>query len=463
MPSIYGLLNVGKSALLTQQKAIDITGNNIANVNTPGYSRQRLTIEQNSPVRVDGQTMGTGVSADSQIQRFYDQFLNAQLSTENQNLGRWEAQKSALKKAELMFDESTGYGLSSAINEFFNAWQDLSNNPSGVAERTTLISSAQYLAESFNQINSSLNQLKADIDDHVDDIVGNINDIADQIADLNLKVTQLEVSGYNANDFRDERDQLVLELSQLIDINSFEDGDGNVTVMVGEGKPLVEGSSTWHLVTSNNGGVQDVNWESSNGTLTNITSQISGGEIKGWTEARDEIIDGYITQLDDLANTMRTSVNTLHTGSVDLNGTTVTELFFTGTSASDMAVNNALVADSDLIGAAAAGEGIPGGNSTAIAIANLQNTASMGGSSTFNEYYNSLVGNVGADVQAADFNFSHQTTMVQDLENYRQEVSGVSLDEEMVNLIQFQHAYNAAAQLITMADEMLDTLMSIAR
>ena len=463
MPNIYGLLNVGQSALLTQQKAIDITGNNIANVNTPGYSRQRLIIQQNSPVRVDGQTMSTGVSADPRIQRFYDQFLSAQLSSENQNMGRWEAQKSALEKVELMFDESTGYGLSSAINEFFNAWQDLSNNPSGVAERTTLISSAQYLAESFNQIDSNLNQLKGDIDTHVNDIVGNINDIADRIAELNLKVAQVEVSGHNANDFRDERDQLVFELSQLIDINSFEDGDGHITVMVGEGKPLVEASSTWDLVTSNNGGVQEINWESSNGTLTNITAQISGGEIKGWTEARDGIIDGYMTQLDELANTMRTSVNALHSGSVDLNGTTVTELFFTGTGASDMAVNNALVTDSDLIGAAAAGEGVPGGNGTAIAMANLQSAASMGGGSTFNEYYNSLVGKIGADVQSADFNFSHQTIMVQNLENYRQEVSGVSLDEEMVNLIKFQHAYNAAARLITSADEMLDTLMSIAR
>jgi flagellar hook-associated protein 1 FlgK len=131
MPNIYGMLNVAKSALLTQQKAIDITGNNIANVNTPGYSRQRLLIQQNSPVRVDGQTMSTGVSADPQIQRFYNQFLSAQLIGENQNMGRWEAQQSALEKAELMFDESNGYGLNGAINDYFNAWQDLSNNPSG--------------------------------------------------------------------------------------------------------------------------------------------------------------------------------------------------------------------------------------------------------------------------------------------------------------------------------------------
>lgn len=462
MPNIYGMLGVAKSALLTQQKAIDITGNNIANVNTPGYSRQRLLIQQNSPVRVDGQTMSTGVSANPQIQRFYNQFLSAQLIGENQNMGRWEAQQSALEKAELMLDESNGYGLSSAINDYFNAWQDLSNDPSGVAERTSLLSSAQYLAESFNQVNGSLNQLKTDIDAHVDAIVTSINDIADRIAALNLKVTQVEVTGHNANDFRDERDQLVFELSQMIDINSFEDGDGHVTVMVGNGKPLVEGSSTWALTTAHNGGVQDVYWESSNGALTNITSQVSGGELKGWIEARDVVIADYLTRVDTLASAIRTGVNTQHALGIDLNGAAGLQ-FFTGTSASNMAVNSAIVADSDLIAAALAGEGLPAGNGNAIAIADLQSAATMTGGSTFNEYYNSLVGKVGADVQAAHFNFDHQTTMVQNLENYRQEVSGVSLDEEMVNLIKFQHAYNAAARLITQADEMLETLINIAR
>jgi flagellar hook-associated protein 1 FlgK len=138
MPNLYGLLNIGQSALLTQQKAIDITGNNIANVNTPGYSRQRLVIKQANPVRVDSLTMSTGVSTDPGIQRFYDQFLGAQLSDENASLGRWEAQKEALEKVELMFDEAKGYGLSSAMNEYWNAWQDLSSFRRGRADHLTV-------------------------------------------------------------------------------------------------------------------------------------------------------------------------------------------------------------------------------------------------------------------------------------------------------------------------------------
>ncbi len=461
MANLLGLMNIGQSALLTQQKAIDITGNNIANVNTPGYSRQRLVIQQGSPTRVDGLTMSTGVTADPGIQRFYDQFLTAQLGSENESLGRWEAQKEALEKAELMFDEAGGSGLSNAMNEYWNAWQALSNNPSGVAERTTLISVGQHLSAVFNQTYANLSNLQQDIDTHVDAMVADINGIAQQIADLNQKVVQVETSGHNANDFRDERDQLIFELSKLINVNAYEDGDGFVNVDIENGKPLVQRAATWNLTTADNVGVQDVFWESSDGTTVNITPNISAGELKGWIEARDVHLNDYMTQLDTLANNLRTSVNAAHNAGFDLNGAAGLD-FFTGTGAVDLAVNAAVAADTDLIAAAAAGEGLPGGNGAAIAIANLQNSATMPGGSTFDEYYNALVGKVGADVQAADINHNHQQSMVQGLENYRQEVSGVSLDEEMINLVKFQHAYNAAAKLITTADEMLDQILALA-
>jgi flagellar hook-associated protein 1 len=462
MSNINGLLSIGQSALLTQQKAIDITGNNIANVNTPGYSRQRLTIKQNSPVRIDNQTMSTGVTADAGIQRFYDQFLSAQLIGENENLGRWEAQKQALERAELMFNDSESNGLSNAMGEFWNSWQDLSNNPSGVAERTSLISAGQYLSTTFNDTYNNLADLKGDIDTHVTNIVGDINEMGDRIAELNRKVKQVEVTGHNANDFRDERDQLVFELSKLIDIQSFEDGSGNINVSVGNGKPLVDGTSTWNLSTADNGGVQNVFWQASDSTTVDITANINSGELKGWIFSRDDTVAGYLDRLDALAAKIIEDVNSLHSAGTALDNTSGVA-FFTGSGAVDIGVNSAIEANSDLIAAAGAGEGLPGGNSTAIAIADLQAAATMTGGGTYDEHYNSLVGKVGADVQAANFSQNHQSAMVENLEQYRQEVSGVSLDEEMVNLIQFQQAYNAAAKLITTADEMVDTLMGMVR
>ncbi len=465
MASINGLMNIGQSALLTQQKAIDITGNNIANVNTPGYSRQRLVIQQNSPVRADDLTMSTGVTADRGIQRIYDQFLGAQLNGEHENLGRWEAQENALEKTQLLFDEASGMGLSSAMSEYWNAWQALSNNPQGIAERSSLLSAGQHLSTTFNQIYNNIGKLQENIDSHVDQIVSEINQITSQIADLNTKIMQVESNGHNANDYRDERDQLVFNLSKMVDINSFEDGSGSVSVMVGNGRPLVEAGRTWNLTTVNNGGVQDIHWQNHDLTTADITTQINSGELRGWVEARDVMLPNYLTELDTLANNIMTEVNNLHSSGVTLDPITTTGVdFFSGTNAGNMAVNTSIESNLDLITAANnTTDGLPGGNSIAIAIANLEGAATMPGGSNFSDYYNSLVGRVGSDVQAANFSHDNQKTMVSRLENHRQEVAGVSLDEEMVNLVQFQHAYKAAAKLITTADEMLTSLMAMVR
>jgi flagellar hook-associated protein 1 FlgK len=467
MPNIYGLLTIGQSALLAQQKAIDITGNNIANVNTEGYSRQRLNLVQNSPVQVDGLTMSTGVSARQNIQRFYDEFVTSQINTENESLGRWEAQKSALEKVELMFDETSEYGISAAMSEFWNAWQELSNNPSGTVERTALLSSASYLTDIFNQTSESLTAFRSEIDTSVVDVVEQVNSIADKIAELNLKVTEVEVTGHNANNYRDERDMLLKELSSLIDIQSFEDEQGQVSVVVGGSKTLVEKSTTWNLNTIDNGGVQDVFWESSNGTNINITTQIEDGELKGWIETRDNLLPGYLSELNTMAATLVSSVNTIHNAGTTLDGTTTTGVNFfdpAGTTAATIAVDSGVLGNTDLIAAADASEGVPGGNGAAIDIAELQNTTQAAlGNATFDDFYSSLVGTIGNDVTTADFNYNHQTTMLNQLENQRQEISGVSLDEEMVNLVKFQHAYNAAAKLITTTDEMMQTVLGLVR
>jgi flagellar hook-associated protein 1 FlgK len=462
MPNIYGLLNVGRNALIAQQKAIDVTGNNIANANTPGYSRQRVIFEQSPPIREYGGSMSTGVTVDQHIQRFFDPFINAQINAENENLGRWDAQKTALEKVEVMFDEMSGFGLNGAMADFWNAWQDLSNNPAGHVERTSMLSAGQYLTTTFTQLRQNVVGVQEDIDGHVENIVNDINLMANQIAELNRKIVQVEVSGHNANEYRDDRDALVKNLAELIDIDSFEDGNGNMTISIGQGKPLVEATSTWPISTAMVSGSQVVNWEDSSGTTTDITSRINGGELKGWIEVRDNIIQGYIDDLDELATGIINEVNALHSAGYALDGSQ--NNFFTGSDASDMAINPGIVADVGLIAAASDVAALPGDNSTAIAIADLQSQLTMsGGSSTFDDFYSGLVGEVGSDVRTANLNYDHQEALVLHLENYREEVSGVSLDEEMVKLVQFQHAYNAAAKLITTTDELLDSLLAIKR
>jgi len=461
MSNVFGILNTGRTALLTQQKAIDVTGHNIANVNTDGYSRQRVNMETNEPYSSQPGQTGTGVRA-AEIQRIYDRFLGAQINNENQNLGNWETQKGVLERVEIIFDESSGYGLNQAMSEFWNAWQDLANNPSDYAGRAALLAKSETMTATFNNIYLNLEQIQTDIDTSIMGTVKEINSIAERIAGLNQKIALTEVGGQNANDYRDSRDLLLKELSLKINIDSFENSDGKVTVLVAGGRPLVENISSWNLSIQPDvdSDFQDIAWTDSDGNLVDITDSISGGKLKGWLEARDVTIPDYLSKLDNLAEGIITEVNDLHKAGLGLNDVSVAgRNFFAGTTATNMAVD---VDDVNNIAAAGSFDGLPGGNSNAIEIANLQNALKMNSdTATFDDYYNSLVSDVGSGVQKATVNFDHQSSMVTHLDNYRESVSGVSLDEEMVNLIKFQHGYNAAARLISVADELLDRVISM--
>lgn len=459
MSNIIGLLDIGSRALLAHQKAISITGHNIANVNTPGYSRQRVNLSTSPGMTSMPGQMGTGVRA-SDIQRIYDQFLGSQINTESYNQGKWEAQKSSLERVEIIFDETTGFGLNQAMGDFFNALQDLSNNPAGHTERQVLLAKSEIMTETFNKISSDLNQLQNDLDSNIEGTVIEINTIAGEISDLNFKIGDIEKSGQNANDLRDKRDLYLKELSSMIDISSFEGNDGQVTVSVGSGTPLVQPPYAFSLSTATNAsGHENVLWVNRDGSTVDITNDISGGKLKGWIDVRDVTIENYKTSLDNLASSMITEVNNLHTGGFDLNSVAGVN-FFTGSLASDISVNPVIAGDVNLI--AASGTGAPGDNSNAIAIANLQNSLLMsGGTSTYDDFYNSLVSDVGIAVRSAQVNYDHQTAMVSSLDNYRESIAGVSLDEEMVNLVKFQHAYDAAAKLISAVDEMMDTVMNM--
>lgn len=462
---VYGMFNVARTALITQQKALDVTANNIANVNTEGYSRQRVTLEQNEPVRYEGGTLSTGVQARREIQRVYDRFLNAQIADAESQSGRWDAELESLEKAELMFDEVSGYGLNDALSTFWNSWQELANNPDGYTERATLIADTQNLTDVFNSLSEGLGNVQADSDLSVIGAVDDVNTLTREIAQLNLEIAKVEVGGFSANEFRDQRDMRLKELSSLIDVNSFEDADGFLTITTANGNTLVDRTSSWTLTThENTEGHQDVFWVSSTGTEKNLTDDISTGKLKGWIEVRDTTIPDYLSQLDDMAATIASEVNGLHTTGLTLetapNDTGIA--FFTGSTAGDIAINVDIADNPNLIAAASAGESLPGGSNNAVLIAELQNDTLMnGGNATIDDFYNSLASQVGGDVAQAQVNSDHQSTVSLQLATYREEISGVSLDEEMIGLVQYQSAYNAAAKLVSAVDEMLATLIDM--
>jgi flagellar hook-associated protein 1 FlgK len=461
MTTIPGLLSIGSKALMAQQKGINVTGNNIANVNTPGYSRQRLNMSSDVPIMTGNGLMGSGVKA-NKVERVYQRFLGVQINHETQSLGQWEAHKDALERVELIFNESGGYGLNQVMSEFWNAWQDLTNNPSGSVERTVLVAKSEMLTATFAKNYEDLQKIQRDMDWNIEGAVEEINRLSENMVDLNQKIIQVESGGHMANDYRDQRDLVLKELSELIDINSFEDANGGITVSVGRGQALVEGTHTYKLSTqANAGGHQDVTWLDSSGNTVIISNNISKGKLKGWLDARDVDIENSLNKLDTLAQNLMTEVNGLHATGYGLDGSTGND-FFTGTaSAAGIQVNPLITNDTNLIAAA---EGIdkPGDNGNAIAIANLQEALTMNGSTTtFGAYYDSMVSDAGLAVQQATSYYDHQSQMVLQVENYRESISGVSIDEETVNLIKYQKAYQAAAKLINTADEMMETILAM--
>ena len=469
MPDIYGILNVATRSLLTQQKAIDVTGQNIANVNTPGYSRQRVVMEPSTPINFEPGQMGTGVKA-AEIQRIYDSFIGGQISGENSKLGQWEATESGLSRIELIFNESSGAGLEEAMSQFWAAWQDLASNPSGYPERTALLTRSQTLARTFNTMSANLEQIQRDYDQTIVGTVDEINGISRQIVDLNEKISQVEIAGQNSNDYRDQRDQLLKELSKLIDINTYENDQGQVTVMTASGNPLVQSPYAYELSTiTNTEGFQDVVWMNRSGATIDITDSIESGELKGWLDVRDGFAQDYMDRLDELASTMIAEVNAIHQTGFGMTIDSATRrsgngaaLFRRHYGRHDGSRCRPLQGMSIGSPPSATAATVPGDNTNAIEMANLQGRLTMNGTSTtFDSYYSALASGVGNDVSNASANADYEDAMVSHLENYRESVSGVSLDEEMVNLVKFQHAYQAAAKLITTVDDMLNTVLNM--
>ncbi len=463
MANIGGLLDIGKSALLTHQQSLNVTGHNIANVNTPGYTRQRVNLAANTPLNSAPGQMGDGVVA-VDIQRVYDRYIDGRITTEKQSFGRWEAQKNALERVEIAFDEADGYGLSGSMTAFWNAWQDLSNSPAGHTERVSLVSQARFLAGAFNKSAADLEQQQVDLDAAVKGGIEDVNRLASEIADLNQKIGEVETGIQNANDLRDRRDTLVGRLAELIDINTFENGQGRLNISVGNGRPLVDNSQAWRLGTTPNAdGHLSVTWIDANNTANDISASIQGGRLMGWLDVRDAVIPDYRGRLDDLANELATAVNTVHAAGFDLYAA-AGQIFFSGSTAADIGVDSLVAADPNRIAAAATAAGVPGDNAVAVAMADLQHASTMeGGTTGFDDFYRSIVSDVGSQVRsAADFS-EHQSAMLTSLDTYRESVSGVSLDEEMLNLIKFQHAFDAAAKLVTTVDEMMQTIMDMTR
>ncbi|OPY12145.1 MAG: Flagellar hook-associated protein 1 [Syntrophus sp. PtaU1.Bin005] len=454
MNSISGSIYSVLSALNTYSAAIDVTSTNIANAESAGYSRQTAVISEK--LAADGTGYGVDVST---IKRAYDSFLTAQLRRASQDLGKSNVEVEMFRAIEAVFTDSENTGLSKAMSQFWNAWQGLVNDPSSPTARSVLASSSDTLAKTFNSTSSDLSAISLKMDDGIHETVEEINKLTRQISDTNQKIIAMEASGLSANSVRDHLDSLVQELSSLAEINISTNDAGQINVQMANGKPLVEGTSTWMLSAEKdaNTGLLDVTWLDTEGNSIVVTQSVTRGKLAGYLEARNELAS-YQDQLDALAVSMMDQINTLHQGGYDLYGSSGAA-FFSGTGAADMKVQAAILNDPGKIAAASAGGGT-GGSANAEAIAELQTSFLMNGTSTYSDYFNAMVGNIGSAVQAAEIDNEGLSNAQTFYTNQCLSVSGVSVDEEMARLVLYQNAYDAAAKLMTVFDEMMQTLIA---
>jgi flagellar hook-associated protein 1 FlgK len=581
MSGISMLLNIAREAMMAQQKGIDVTGHNIANVNTPGYTRQALILQSNEETSLARIKLGYGVNAASVVQ-YFDLFTTKNINQKTSSLSEYETQKSILDYVQGLFNEETGSGLNKDMADFWNAWQNLSNNPEGIPERTALLHKAQNMCNEFQMIQNNLIQTKNQMNVNLTAGIEETNTVIEQIARLNQQIVQAETIGTRANDLRDRRNNLIQNLSQLMDISYLEKDYGAVTVNTQSGVALVEGDSYWSLSQQGD----RIYW---NNIRSDVSNQLTGGKIGAWLDLRDNILPQYIANLDELAGTMIQQVNDLHYRGYTLDGQTNKYFFIPSTFPSDVTygtwggtsiassggvyANTAPAGTFQFTVTSAAGTGQvgtdaitlgwtgPGGtsgsinldssyepgtlvnvsqglqiilgngtvvngdtfsinvvpgtpcpnfagasatialssdventpaniaasqsndptetgnNQNALAIQALSDaptsirkwtynnrglTQSSGNSfETMEQYYNVLVGDIGMLTDEANQNQKFYETMINQLNDLRDSVSGVSLEEEMINMMKYQFGFLAASKLVSTLDQMMQTLIQV--
>lgn len=614
MPGIYMAMEIARKAMFTNQMAIQVTSNNIANVNTPGFSRQEAVItEANAMSSTPGQ-IGLG-SIVTGIRQIVDSLTEGQLATENGTFASLDYTAGAIGQVEGIFNDTTGASLADRVNEYFNAWDDLSANPQGTAERQSVVSTAELLTAEFRRVDYQLTTLKENANKDVASIVGEVNQIVTEIAGFNRDIKVAILQGQQPNDLRDQQRVLLKKLAEKIGYTSFTDPLGQVNIYVANGKALVDGEQAGNLVAdvdpnnSESGLIYGIKvrlpgQNSPIAVLDSITGYITTGELGASLQFRDGYLDTVRDRVDQLAYAINTQTNAQHytgyglaTGTpptvptgkeffiplpsmldaarnfqvnpdmsanlnnvaaagptrasgsivftavpavtpasgppppftppgvtvdgvtydffdssvgaygggnvgIDVRGMSTPAEVASALAAASAGSNTAMVAKGGVVMILAAangsaGNGIaiakngddpsnrivlsgaqtaggvdsptppppPGDNRNAVIMAGLRNVKIpfLADGTSIPDYIAGLVGQIGSETKGVDQDLQHQKVVVNYLETRREEVSGVSLDEEMTNLIKFQRGFQAATKMISIIDSLLEDVINLRR
>jgi flagellar hook-associated protein 1 len=445
MGGLNTALYTGVQGLEVAQGALDATSNNIANSNTPGYTREIPQITENAENLSGGQVVGGGVTLNG-LQSVRDELLNLQIQQQTSAQSSVDTQSSSLQQIQTYFG-STGDDIASALSSFSASIAQLSASPSDAAVQQGVVSSGQNLARAFNSTANGLTSAQTSADAEVSQTVSQINTLTQQIAQLNGEVQQLTAAGQDGGTVEDQRDQLVQQLSQLTGISVSQSSSGEV-ITTGNGSPLVVGTQSFALQTTTGpNGLQQVLDSQGN----NITTSIQGGQLGGAIQIRDQVIPGYLTQLNTLATQFATAFNTAQGQGFDSNGNPGQNFFTVPAGAGAAAGISVAITNPALI--AVSSDGSPGSNGN---VANLSASLSnpLPSGQTPAQAYASLVFQVGNDTSNASTESSAIGQNLLQLTNEQSSVSGVNIDEETTNLIRFQTAYEAAARIVSTVQQL---------
>jgi flagellar hook-associated protein 1 FlgK len=474
MLGLFGTLNLSSRSLQVQQQGIEVAGHNLANVNNPAYARQRVAITSATAITTqNGLIEGAGADV-ATIQQIRNDILDGQIVNENSVTGSLEAQQEALQYAQSNLGQSIDRGatgaegaaaapglgqhaIGDALTDLFKSFQSLSAQPSSTAERDLLLKNATALTEQFNATDKRLGELNDSLNTAVQSDVSDVNSLLGDIAKLNEQIVRAEAPGDGtANDLRDARQAKLEELGKLVKFDTAPGDSGAVNITIG-GTLMVDTTVVSdQLETYDSGNGKLLVRAASTDTPLNITS----GHIAGIIEARDGAVQTLRDNLSNLASNLITQVNQIHQAGYGLDDSTGMN-FFEGTNASDIRVNSALTPDK-IAASDKAGEDL--NNKVITQLADLQRTK-LGAldNQTFSDRYAGIVGDLGTSLNKANQGVADQAVVANMVKTQRDSVSAVNMDEEMTDLVKFQRAYQASAQVVNVVNTMLETVLNMMR
>lgn len=520
MSGLFGSFNVAVKGLNANQTALHTTGHNISNANTEGFNRQRVEMKADTPYTFAGVgQLGTGVRIQSVV-RMVDEFVDLQIRNENSILAQYEAQYDTIGQIEMVFNEPSNTGLNFAMGEMFNAWQELSKNPESLNAKSIVVEKSKAFADSLNHMASRANQLKGDVVGSIGKNVFDVNSLVTQLNTVNEQIANIQIKGQSPNDLMDTRDQILKGLSNLTEISTTFDkwgrasvsiGDQQISKIFGSNLESTENTTTLSNVSSvkqvgddfevqiqiggDTSNVKTVTMSSeevkkfqegtpvfvkmpengSDPVVSDLTpAEIKSGAIGGHMNAIKEI-DARVDDLSQYAKVVQHAFNNVHEDGKS------GEPFFTGDSALSFAVNSKLIENEGLVNTGKNELSPEGDGSRALALANLRNVklnfnrdhladnvydadkmtfTATGTTTTMEGAYGDIVIKVGVKTEQASNMVDNQTAVLSQLYNRRESVSGVSIDEEVTNLLKFQRSYEANSRVISTINEMLDTLIN---